>query len=112
MKTITIPTSLPCPSWCTRPAGHGFDQADVEYLTRAHTAAVTQLEIISVEGFSSHVTVGIMSVENAVDVDGPVADLGDPNVYLDADGDFTGVHARQIAAALLNAADVWDEATR
>ncbi len=56
---LTIPTSLPCPAWCTQPDGHGFDQADVEYLTRAHTAAVSELDMTSVEGFALHVTVGV-----------------------------------------------------
>ena len=99
---LCLTTSLPCPPWCSLPRGHGFDQADGDLLTRAHTAAEVELH--------GPARVGVMALETAADTDGPVVSVMAPTIYIEADGDFTGPQAREIAAALLNAADAWDTA--
>ncbi len=81
---LTIPTSLPCPPWCTEPAGHGFTSADDEYLTREHEAIVARFEFGDGR-IRWWVTVGVMGTEHATDAGGPVTEATVPLVYLEGD---------------------------
>ncbi len=99
------PTPLPCPTWCTAPAGHGFDSHDTGAgdLWRCHTRALTP----DVAPFS----VELVSTETAVTNSGPVVDASPVEVSVYVDGDaVTASQARELAAALDLAADAWDVA--
>jgi hypothetical protein len=101
------PTILGCPTWCGLPYGHGF--ASVDYagnLMRCHA-----------RGFGEGVgSVELTSTEIAAGDDGPI----DPTAPLElgiwvnnpGDNQLTGPQARRLAAALMQAADAWDQVQR
>ncbi len=89
----------------------GFTDSNDEYLTREHEAIVARFEFGDGR-IRWWVTVGVMGTEHATDAGGPVTEATVPLVYLEGDLDITGRQVRQVAAALLNAADLCDAATR
>jgi hypothetical protein len=85
----------PCPPWCTLPAGHGYDTADHTCVTRLHSRA-----------FGDHVA--LVAAENlTVDEGGGHIEQAAPVIDL-ANMELTAAEARRLAAALLDAADVYD----
>jgi len=106
----TLTTSLPCPEWCTLPDGHAFDDGLGGELSREHTAAVAEVELPWSDAYHGRAKVAVVAVENAYHPDGPV-NRSAPVVYVQMSGGaLSGSDARRIAAALLDAADVWDTA--
>lgn len=106
---LSVPTSLPCPPWCQLPAGHGFDAEYGGELHRSHEAATADFRFTGPEGAPINVSVRLLSIESAPEPDGPPS-TSPPVVYLDEAEGLAGPQARQVAAALLDAADMWDEA--
>lgn len=104
-------TTTPCPSWCEQPAGHGYDMGDCEGESRAHSRDLGNL-------FRStgRLAVGLsLSAEEMVKLgpDGVVVTLEPVQINLEADGNgLTGPQAREVAARLLAAADLWDQVTQ
>lgn len=106
------PTTIPCPDWCTDPAGHGFPSTEVgdpTILVRYHTRHVED------------VTTGRGTNAASVVVDAEETARGDVSLgvapssiciygYHEGD-DMTGPMAVRLATALLNAADQWDRIT-
>jgi len=108
------PTSgLPCPSWCDLPAGHGFDSIDGDgSLWRAHQRVFRDFEFCDLDGNRFSVRVWMSEAQNASSDEGPVLGRLPLEITADRTEGLTGPQARQVAAALLDAADAWDEAQR
>jgi len=106
-------TPLPCPDWCTLRTGHGFDNfAPAEQgIFRYHERSIGHIEYTSYYGDARREDVRLVGEEHAAGNDGPVTRTGRP--YLDSPemNGLTGPQARELAAALVEAADLWDEAT-
>ena len=97
--TRTMPA---CPPWCAKPEGHGWE-SDAGGVTRMHTREFYEDEALNVQ-------VSIDSVESAEWGHKGLARTS-VDVCLYADGNsLDGPRARQVAAALLNAAEAWDAA--
>jgi len=110
MSTAGDTCLLPCPSWCEEPAGHPFTSADLDAFTREHRCSVVALHFTDDDGSADTYTVEVAQIEQLDRNDG--ARRQDPvsvEVYNALDS-MTGPQARQLAAALLDAADAWDEA--
>jgi len=109
MKGTKPTTSLPCPSWCTLGAGHPFNREDVD---GEHSRDHERYFGPHVSGL--RVQVDVKQYETADGPDGPVISQERPAISAVGDGleELTGPHARRVAAALLNAADLWDVEAR
>lgn len=107
---VAIPTLLPCPSWCVKPAGHPFTDSGCPDVDRRHLAAYTELSTPEVAGWA---VVKVFMMETVtIDDDGSQVDCTDVEIDLNLRAnELTGSDARQLAAALLDAADVWDRVT-
>lgn len=89
----------PCPSWCARPAGHGPDRhlADIDVHVIDHEAPVLAdaagLVLVARQAVTAWWD-GVLVLEN-------------PRVVfeLDPSRDFTATEARELAAALVTAAE-------
>lgn len=106
MTDAELPTSAPCPPWCTEQPGHPFHETipGSGELQRTHTSCTTPQPVrITLEVY-----------ESALTETGPT-DLGmiAPTivVYLDHGNgaDLDSATARQIAARLVTAADHLDQ---
>jgi hypothetical protein len=109
---VTFPTTqLPCPDWCTLPAGHPFDN-DLKdgTLCRYHEARVGRAEDRSRHDREPLVDfVRVVADEFATADDGPVVLTGDPHVEAgELAGDLTPHEARRMIAALTAAVDLCD----
>jgi hypothetical protein len=97
---------MPCPDWCSLPAGHSYDSLTNEgLLLRFHETASRGTDAVSI----------ILAAEETATTDqGPVVALAEPRFHLHADDvrpertQLTGPELRQLAATLLDAADEWD----
>lgn len=103
-----VTTTLPCPHWCTLPAGHRFHSLTHEgLLMRSHEGP---------DRSTANVAIGLVADETALSDQGPVVTVEQPTVFVSTDDivtpcRFTGPQLRQVAAGLLNAADEWDRVT-
>lgn len=113
---ITSRTSNPCPSWCTEPAGHGYDCRPAGRPMRFHVGKVATLRptLASPEDHA-HICVSVTAAE-VVLADGTAPEMGPPSIWLHLDEvhisgaqDLTAVEARGLAAILNNAADRLDD---
>ena len=104
--------TLPCPSWCEQPAGHAYDMVQFNGMrSRFHDRRTLSLHEPSAYGEHTmvEVRVGLQLLER-VDAEGQVAGGHQVEVYLDTnDAPLSASPARKVAAALLNAAEEWDE---
>jgi hypothetical protein len=101
----TIP---PCPSWCTLPAGHGYDSIDYHgALVRSHACTFGYPVIASVELTQTETTAPCTSPDVASCA---VCDPVVPELHVYADEALTGPQARALAGWLLQAADAWSAA--
>ncbi len=113
----TIPTNPttahPCPPWCALPSGHGYDSLDADdTLLRFHERDLSRFSWPhSSEPVTTGVGVSLTQMERA-SADGSRVLHHWPVVitaYTKGGEELTGPQARQFAAALLDAADAWDE---
>ncbi len=121
--TSIFPTvNRPCPDWCTLAPGHGWDGADIGTVTRGHGGILARTERWTVELYlleKADAQVVLDEHGRWEDIegqpgpsqypDGPLIDIGPPAAGSEL---MTGPEARALAAALLEAADAWDKATR
>lgn len=98
-RPILPPTAVPCPHWCSREAGHGWEGSDPDgWETRGHSVM-----------FGNHVDIDAQAVWR-----GAREQLSPPTIGLyDLDGETLDADgARALAADLLAAADRLEEITR
>ncbi len=115
----TPSTTHPCPDWCTLPAGHGVDGTTRDgTVIRSHERAVARMEYPhtipgAMKGITHSWWVAIVRSDMLQTDDGPVIEVEPVTITVSiCDGDnWTAPQARQLAAALLDAADEWDEIT-
>ena len=95
----------PCPPWCELLPDHPWDDELGHELVRTHTQGFGEVAGASVE---------LALIERTTnDNTAPVEFVGGSLIWLDLDHHFDGMSAaqsRQVAAALLNAADALDGA--
>jgi hypothetical protein len=113
-KTASTPsTTVPCPPWCTEPDGHGFEQfTPMDDHIRFHFRDVAEVAIAEGPPSGKPAVVTVTAMERAASPEGP-ADLDALLIEIasySCEG-MTTAEARQIAAALLNAAELVDEIT-
>ena len=113
-----IRTDLPCPWWCEKPRGHGWDNDDTEELGRFHTVKAGSAVIggaangTALTSRRRDVAVIATAMEIVTADDERVVDASTPVLMVmdfDENAEFDAAQARQLAAALLNAADRLDE---
>ncbi len=97
-------TDLPCPPWCILRGEHSFT------LLNGYGVLVRTHEAQPWEGAGVHVT---LFCEELAQSEREPEPQRNTHISLDSwpDGCLTGPDARRLAAALLNAADEWDEST-
>ena len=116
----TPTTTLPCPDWCTLPVGHGFDSLAEDgngNLSRFDSRSIgpENLTAGGVDGGRLEtVSVSVEMLEVASPDESRV--IRTDSIYLAVAGyrentELDSTQARQLAAALLNAADEWDRIT-
>ena len=102
----TVPS---CPDWCALPAGHGFDRIGAG-LSRFHRREVATVD--TEEGGTGAIRLNVECLESGQHEQDVEQTPLSVCVYDYREGDdLTGPEARQLAAALLNAADEWDRIT-
>lgn len=102
-------TTNPCPTWCTLPAGHGYDSEDTTCVTRVHSRDFGDVAGVYKEIAAS---VSLNAAENATHGDHRVLNLDEPLISVYSDGDeMTGPQAREMAAKLVAATDKLDQVT-
>jgi len=103
-EKVDPPTTLPCPPWCAWPAGHGFDSIDPAdgTLWRSHERIIRDI--------SRSTGVYLSQTEKAETDQGPVLERTPVEITANGGECLNGPEARQLAAALLDAADAWDAA--
>ncbi len=104
-------TINPCPDWCTLPAGHGYDSRIIasDNLCRLHIVAGRDITTDRAAA-----SVDIEALEEASADGQQVLSITTPSLLVSGmlEGEaFGAVQARQLAAALLDAADRLDEIT-
>ena len=96
------------------PRGHGFDSFDPTdgSLSRGHQLIIRDFRWTDPEGITVAVSIWISQTEIAAWNDGPVLDWTPVEIVIDGSPDYgmDGAQAREVAAALLDAADTWDAA--
>ncbi len=105
-------TTMPCPAWCTMRPGHGWESGDVDEECRGHERKIATVVgcVPGVYGFAT-VYVSLDAEETlTVDEHGATSTLSQVDISLDTNGNgMTGPQAREVAAALVEAADLWDQ---
>jgi hypothetical protein len=103
--TLNIPsTTNPCPAWCTRPAGHGYDSRSIE-----HGAPVRDHTIDSGHDTGASIAASGHQTGEGESVDTPTITVwvrGDAH-----DSEITAAEARDLARHLVEAADKLDGIT-
>jgi hypothetical protein len=98
LDQLTAPTTVPpCPSWCGRPAGHGYSSAAHKYngspvyerQHSAHPEGEADVDVVTTEHY----------LRGKVDVD-------DPAVEITVDGRWYSTGLRELAAEITTAADL------
>jgi hypothetical protein len=81
----------PCPDWCELKPGHEYDGVDYQgHLVRSHCRTFGDVEMVQ---------------EDAANPGHPQTD---PELYAFGDTPMTSGQARELAASLIEAADMWD----
>ncbi len=113
--SLTTPTSLPCPPWCERPAGHRFEfgAPDTGLHGRYHSWTLASLTFPHPDkpGRECEVSVDLVQMDEGRDHAGPVLRTGPLFIgisEIEGTAGMSGPMARRFAAALLDAADEWD----
>lgn len=96
-NAIDPPTMIPCPPWCARESGHGFDTISPEtgVLTRFHERS-----------FGDYVD--LTAAEQALSDHGPALALSEPRMNVYGDDDLSVEQARELAQAVLAAVEFLD----
>lgn len=92
-------TTNPCPAWCEDKPGHGYESGDHTCESRAHSRDFGDVSILA-EEFLTYTE------------DGMTLRIEAPTIFVDEGQGLTGPQARQLAAKLLAAADMWDRVSR
>ncbi len=104
----------PCPAWCIYGAAHAFEPSDdPTVMWRQHDHPVRWLQWSHVDGGMPAVSVWMSQAEQSVAADGPI--LSRPVEIVIESSELTrltGPQARQLAAGLIDAANLWDAADR
>jgi len=114
--TTDLPTTdLPCPDWCTLPTGHGFcSVGEHDTFLRYHEHSLLVEYWTSAQqdrNVTLHVSIDMSDSENAATEAGPIIETTAPLVYVEVSSGMTGPQTRELAAKLLEAADLWDRVT-
>ncbi|MDQ3628151.1 MAG: hypothetical protein M3419_04970 [Actinomycetota bacterium] len=108
-------TDLPCPDWCTLPTGHGFcSVGEHDTFLRYHECTFVAEYWTSDQQDRNvvlHVSIDMADSENAATEAGPIIETTAPLVYVEVGSGMTGPQTRELAAKLLEAAELWDRVT-
>ena len=110
----TPTTTHPCPNWCTEPPGHGYDSLVAnDNLCRIHARMGDDVHVAGLNGDRDYtVSVDLVAMETATPDGAYVLEITPVALSISGyseGGEFAAASARQLAAALLNAADKYDE---
>jgi hypothetical protein len=110
-------TTNPCPFWCTEPTGHGYDSITPDDdLSRIHVGKLGGPVVVhwrinnGVRDYEVNVDIASMEI---VTSDEKQLEITPATLSMDYQegSEFDSAQARQLAAALLDAADRFDEIT-
>lgn len=115
-RPVLPTTQLPCPCWCTLPPGHGFHDIDPGDGTvlRFHEHTLARFSWPhSYDSVTIKAGVELTQLERANADESRLLQRYPVVITAYTEGEeLTGPQARQLAAALLNAADAWDRVPR